>query len=138
MNDKELEELRAQRQLILKHLNWLDAQIASAENCGAQSTGTALGANIEAEPDATAPVSSKPEKPIQAQPLDTPEAEAITPEAPSEMSAPEGIEIEEQIQSYAGQPRNDIQRAKVGCLLFFIGAISLFIFLLFGLPYLLD
>ena len=33
---------------------------------------------------------------------------------------------------------SDVRRAQVGCFLFFVGGILLFLFFLFGLPYLID
>ncbi len=36
------------------------------------------------------------------------------------------------------QVHGDIAKAKVGCVVLFVGAVGLFLFLLFGLPYLID
>ncbi|MEN8661896.1 MAG: hypothetical protein ACN4GF_12435 [Lentimonas sp.] len=114
--DKQIEELRAQRDLIQQHLEWINRQLAEAE--GTQAVN---------EPNKTEPLSTETE------PLD---------EAPTEHSSTEAtkpIEIDDnKLKSLAPPLHNDLFRAKIGCLLLFALGIGLFLFLLFGLPYLID
>jgi hypothetical protein len=114
-----LEELRAQRDLIQKHLDWLDAQIQRAEGSADQQS-----ASIEqptAESIAQAAVVATPNQaskiPIQ------PPAEPIL-----------------NVDELARPPSSgsDLRRAQIGCLAFFVIITLLFLFFLFGLPYLID
>jgi len=100
---EQLKDLHTQRDLIKRHLTWLDTQIANAE--GSVDQGAAVAAT-----------NSAPKVPM-------------SPVAPAS-------EIDEERQLTSGT--SDVRRAQVGCFLFFVGGILLFLFFLFGLPYLID
>ena len=69
-----LEELRAQRALIQKHLDWLDRQITGVENTPADAPTDVTGANrtiplhtpkVAATESTTIPVSAEADLPIK-------------------------------------------------------------------------
>lgn len=102
--DQSLKELRAQRASIKAHLDWLDSQIAAANNAAPQ------------QPAGTA-----------AQPLESEPVAALQQHTASE----DEIDIEHILKS---APRSSVKRAQIGCLLFFLAATVLFLVLFFGLP----
>jgi hypothetical protein len=108
-----LEELKQQRAQIQKHLEWLDAQIEAWDSAPNE-------ANITEPREVPAEV-SKPQEddalPEPTTPMDTAEPE-IAP-------------------TYQAKTQEELLRAKVGCVVLFVLGIALFLFLLFGLPYLL-
>lgn len=116
-----LEELRRQREQIQKHLDWLDAKIREQEPVGEQPKPLVEKAET---------VAAKPEliKAPKEAATETPNASTET----EEVTVPK-VEIEGQV--YQSKTQDDLLHAKVGCFLFFVLAIVLFIFLLFGLPY---
>ena len=116
---KSLEELRAQRELIQTHLNWLDEQIKDAEN-----TGDGHDESTQAEHPSEVLTRIKVHAPDNINNSDVP--------TPAENVH---HEIEEHLMAYSGS--SDIRRVKAGCLIFFAVISLLFLFLLFGLPYLL-
>lgn len=115
-----LEELRVQRELIRKHLAWLDQKIAKLERH--ETKGSAPTADEDAPAIGKVPL---------------PESAKVTP-ATDVAPPPQEEEPEEQFGSYEAPKGNDVLRAKIGCLVLFILSIVLFLFLLFGLPYLVD
>ncbi len=113
-----LEELCAQRALIKQHLDWLDRQIETAERAASSTEPTNTAAS---SPDLSTASTEKQSAPaIEA---------GTTPEAPS-------YEINE--DQILAPGTSDLMRAKIGCLAMFAFATLLFLFLLFGLPYLID
>lgn len=121
-----LEELRAQRDLIQQHLNWLDAQITSAEEEGSTEQRTTAGHQAAVAARAvTAPV-------------ETPTAAVAPNYAPAESTTPYPPTLEFDEAHHPSSKTSDLKRAQIGCFLFFSIAILLFLFLLFGLPYLVD
>ncbi|WPJ94834.1 hypothetical protein SH580_15485 [Coraliomargarita algicola] len=124
-----LEELKQQREQLQKHLDWLNAKIAE------------LSPTTEGEPSpepskkqSPPPASSPPPATTstQSEPTTEPTTE---PRQPNDAElAPPALDIE---SSYKPKTQSEIQRAKIGCLLIFAFATALFLFLLFGLPYLL-
>jgi hypothetical protein len=156
--DQSLEELRAQRASIKAHLDWLDQQIAAAEPqiaepqiaepqppgaeppiAGAEPPIPESPQNLQQEPEsATArathrTIPANEVAPIADAPIaDAPIADAPIADAPI---ADVSLELEHILQS---APTTNIKRTQAGCLLIFVAAAALFIFLLFGLPYLLD
>jgi hypothetical protein len=114
-----LEELRAERALIQKHLNWLDAQIVKVEDAVGQPMDVC-------EPASDKPIATKNEVGLSSA------TTAHTPE-PSDASA---FEIDGERNRTSST--TDVKRAQIGCLLIFTVSALLFVFLLFGLPYLLD
>lgn len=126
-----LEELKQQREQIQKHLEWLDVKISELSD----------------ETDAIAPEKNAPERLLvhnqqaQANPL-PPTSDKTTSEQAPESTAPtrpleaksDSLDIH---SDYKPKTQSEVQRAKIGCLAFFILATALFLFLLFGLPYLL-
>jgi hypothetical protein len=108
--NKLLEELRAQRELIRKHLEWIEGQIATLEN------------RLENGPE-----NGKAEEKVQE-----------IPESEHSEKLEDQEKAEKYLQDYKPATGNDIQRAKMGCLILFILCTGTFLFLLFGLPYLLD
>lgn len=117
---KSIKELRTQRELIQKHLNWLDTQIRNAQ--GAQKNE-----------DNLSPVEHVSRMPAQAS-----NHNQINIEAPAKPGAAAQVhhEVEETLIEYSGS--SDIKRAKIGCMVFFAALTLLFLFLLFVLPYLLN
>lgn len=117
-----IEELHAQRKLIQKHLDWLDQQIREAEAKGSVSR---------------LDVSDKrPETSV-------PETVAVDPQrieragdAESDLTETDYGTIDERLMESSNV--SEIKQAQVGCLIFFAAITLLFLFLLFGLPYLLD
>jgi len=125
-----LEELKQQREQIRKHLEWLDAKIS------------------ELAPSETE--AHKAEGPTEAMPPLPAGAQLYTPPAPEESqgaTAPETAEADQPLpkvavapnieSSYKPKTQREVLRAKIGCLALFILSTALFLFLLFGLPYLL-
>jgi hypothetical protein len=103
-----LEELKRQRAQIQKHLDWLDTAIAGLE---APKTG-------EGEP-----ATAKPAPPTEPTNSSTETGEAKVPK----------VQIEGQV--YQSKTQDELRHARIGCFLFFLLGIVLFLFLLFGLPY---
>jgi hypothetical protein len=122
-----LEELRAQRALIQKHLNWLDAQITHAESSGRESSQSPTPSTDEiTSKAATEPVT-----------VETPPVVSISEQtAPVSTVAKPIHDIDE--FTPAGSNGSDLRRAQIGCLAFFAIVTLSFLFLLFGLPYLID
>ena len=113
-----LEELKRQREQIQKHLEWLDAQIAGLETSSQKESEQSVPSTVspEASTQNTETVKSQ-EEPSKTAPL--PEHD---PEAPH----------------YKAKTKGELRRAQFGCLALFILSNALFLFLLFGLPYLLP
>ena len=117
---KRLEELRAQRELIRKHLLWLDRNIAELESGDPPKLETPDKGSVNRPNDGSDKSGGSDE----------------TAEAPSPHLEDEALD--ETFGRYKAPTANDIQRAKIGCLVLFVLATLLFLFLLFGLPYLLK
>lgn len=123
-----LEELRRQREQIQRHLDWFDAKIA---------------AHASDQPT----TSRDPESPVQAKAPDTTEAAPQTSELPAPAEASAAFQRSDSSlnddRSESDQPEfkaktaQELKRAQIGCIALFILATTLFLFLLFGLPYLL-
>lgn len=105
-----LEELRRQRAQIQQHLDWLDAKIAAAENQAAP----ALQPETRTE---------------QPRPTERPE-HAVNQTDPD-------VGPDTETSQFKAKTSEDLKRAKIGCVVLFVGATALFLFLLFGLPYLI-
>lgn len=115
-----IDELRAQRALIQQHLDWLDAQI----KCVAPTTQimpTSIDQPLGA--DHTAVVTAV------TSPLETVEAGQTMQIEPSE-------EVHARCRSKTNS--SDLKRLQLGCITCFVITALLFLFLLFGLPYLID
>ena len=111
-----IEQLRAQRAHIQKHLDWIDRKLA------------------EAEGDEQPTAAQSKRTPVSSTPAPKPTAPAKPP-----INPPVALTTEPDSEEFATAPiQGDIKKAKIGCLLFFVFATGLFLFLLFGLPYLLD
>lgn len=124
--DESLEELRAQRELIKKHLDWLDREIAKSHGTSPRATeAKTLDSTPEALPlPSNSPLlSESKEANIKAEASASTETEIPTP-----------IDVPELRPS---NMKSDILRAKIGCSLFFGIGILLFIFVLFG-SYIMD
>ncbi len=123
-----LEELRAQRDLIQKHLDWLDQRIVATEEL--------LGATPEkkatAAQDATLPAKVIAQAVISTAPS-TRTATVTVPVMPIEATTEETLELPELTSN-----TSSLRSAQIGCVAIFAAITLLFIFLLFGLPYLLD
>ena len=117
-DEKRLEELRAQRDLVHKHLGWLDLQIDELEQVH-------LGKDTESPP------SSKRLPETKTRPLEENE------NSDSDQSDTES-EPDIAIGAYKAPTGDDLIKAKIGCLALFVFGSLLFLFLLFGLPYLID
>lgn len=114
---KPLEELHAQRALIKQHLHWLDHQIETTKRAASGTEPTATAAQHPNQSVATTQRQSALA------------SEAVAPETST-------YEIDEDPILTPGT--SDLMRAKIGCLAIFGFATFLFLFLLFGLPYLID
>ena len=114
-----LEELRAQRDLIQKHLNWLDAQIQRAE-------GSADQPSAPTEPPAAESIAKAAAVATPSQTSKTPSQTAVEPVNDLDELAP------------PASSGSDLLRAQLGCLALFAIITLLFLFFLFGLPYLID
>lgn len=122
-DDKLLEELRAQRELIRKHLDWIEQKIAEQE--GSEKPDDQGSVGCPQPPSGQAP--------------DSDETELVPPQTEDEPNTDgENDEEEQALQTYRPASGNDVTRAKIGCLVLFVLSTALFLFLLFGLPYLLD
>lgn len=113
-----LEELKQQRAQIQKHLDWLDASISELE------PASEVPKAPEAEPTKASAESALPTEP--------PTSSTATGTATGETKVPK-VEIDGQV--YQSKTQDELLHAKVGCFLFFLLGIVLFLFLLFGLPY---
>ncbi|MGJ8654240.1 MAG: hypothetical protein ACSHX8_13355 [Opitutaceae bacterium] len=125
--DQSIEELRAQRDLIKKHLEWLDRKLAEAES----SSNTPAAQPLETSKEVistedtskeTTSVDAQPEGSLEGSSKEKPSPSLLDPD-PEQLVTP---------------IKNDVQRATIGCIALFILGSGLFLFLLFGLPYLLD
>jgi hypothetical protein len=105
-----IEELKRQRDHIKKHLDWLDARIREADTSSEGPASTS-------DPEETVP-------PTQAAP------------ATAQPAAAKPLE-EVDTSKFKEKTAQDLRRAKIGCVMIFVLATALFLFLLFGLPYLL-
>lgn len=112
-----LEELKQQREQIQKHLAWLDAKIAelSKKDEGKESDKSVASTATAQE----AVTSTEPPNPQEAN--DEPLPYEPDPDSPA----------------YQAKTQGELRRAQIGCLVLFILSCALFLFLLFGLPYLL-
>jgi len=110
-----IKDLRAQRALIQKHLNWLDAQIEKSE----------------AEP---ANVSDETDIPLDDVPVESSKAD----DNEIDSSALDSTSYELTSDTELSTNVSDIRKAQIGCFIIFTVGILLFLFLLFGLPYFLD
>lgn len=119
-DDKLLNELRAQRKLVQKHLDWLDQKIAALKKKGGQKNK----APDEALPKAPTDLAEK----------------ILAPEKGNDAPRPaeEDEALDEVFSRYKAPTANELQRAKIGCLVLFILSTLLFLFLSFGLPYLMN
>ena len=102
-----LKELRTQRALIQKHVDWLDAKIKQIECVEPSSIQESAPKNIAATTSQT----------------------EVPQRIPNEA-------FEEPLLTSYGI--SEVRHAKIGCFVFFAVITLLFLFLLFGLPYLLD
>ena len=129
-----LEELKAQRAAIALHLAWLDTIIASAESDLKSPTDTVAN-------DASLPVSPglSAAKPIAAAPTTSPPlaSDAVKSESTDPVPTKLG-ETPPELDEYEQTQSSEIHRAKFGCVALFIFGCLFFLFLLFGLPYLLQ
>ncbi len=115
---KLLEELHAQRKLIRQHLAWLDQKIARLEQDQQKYRPVAK----DDAPQAEQPAGTDSQKPA---------ASSQTQQQPKETAV-------EPLTKYKSLVGDEIQRAKIGCLVLFVLSTALFLFLLFGLPYLIN
>ena len=122
--EREIRELKEQQALIRRHLDWLEHRLARLED---PPNATSLREN----PPATAigPSGSLPPDPPPATPA-TP-----APPVPPSPASPESTPAEE---VYLRPESGDLDsRARVGCIALLILSLAIFLFLLFGLPYLI-
>jgi hypothetical protein len=118
-----LEELKRQREQIQKHLEWLDAKIGDLEKSPKDvETRVPPVDGRASEAAAETPRLLSVDQPVS--------------EAGPLKSDPIALEILSDAPSYQSSTGSEIMRAKFGCLLLFIAGIALFLFLLFGLPFL--
>jgi len=121
-----LEELKRQREQIQKHLEWLDAKIAEL----APNEAEAPKAEVTAEVLPSLPEGAElftPPTPDESVEVATEELKPSIPMVEPDPGAP----------TYKAKTQSEVMRAKAGCFVLFILGTALFLFLLFGLPYLL-
>lgn len=124
-----LEELKQQRAQIQQHLDWLDTKIVELEPLEAKAKidkpaptreertqKVASSANSETHKNTETPQAAEPNEAQATRPVLSPDIEAPT---------------------YKAKTQGEIKRAKIGCFVLFVLGTALFLFLLFGLPYLL-
>ena len=120
---KSLEELRIQRELVKKHLDWLDKQIEQFENstpaCESNAKNDISGSSLNQE--------SK-------------DHEHLKRTNTSEFSTTEtkAIANEEDETTLLLHETSNIKQAKFGCIMFFAFITLFFLFLLFILPYMIK
>lgn len=146
-----LEELQQQRQQVQQHLAWLDAKIGElspedpaastikAPRSQAQTAPTAPTANSSAPETSPAQTPAHPNSNETGSETSQPEPTAESPSQADSSTAPPvpAPPVPDIESSYKNKTQSEIQRAKIGCLVLFVLATALFLFLLFGLPYLL-
>ncbi len=113
-----LEELLQQRALLQQHLDWLDRKIADTTK--------------DQPPEPTATPSR------QTDPRGTAAPQAPLAKTDATESDLEGLADLEDLPPQYASTATDIERLKLGCIVFFAAAILLFLFLLFGLPFLIG
>ncbi|MEM1223273.1 MAG: hypothetical protein AAGH40_10945 [Verrucomicrobiota bacterium] len=123
--DKFLKELREQRDRIKAHLDWLEQKIERLEN----QEGSDPSSNDA--PLVEAPIPSEEKTTKSTETLDRPEPPIETGER--QEKAPVFVPT-----AYASSTGSDIKKLQIGCSVIFVLATALFIFLLFGLPKLLE
>jgi len=121
-----LDELRRQREAVRKHLAWLDEVIE-------RRTTAPDATSAEKTPGAARDDADPPASRSEADPPETRAPEAHGAEAESDPGQAFESASQDERQRRADQTR----RAKAGCLIAFALAIAGFLFLLFGLPYLM-
>lgn len=117
-----IEELRIQRKLVQKHLDWLDEQIEHLKKAR-NNNGTSLEDTHQEIVKDSGLHREKPEGAID----ETDFIENALDELPS---------LEKEAAHY--NTTSSVKNAKFGCMAFFVFITLLFLFLLFVLPYLLD
>ena len=122
-----LEELKRQREQIQQHLAWLDAKIAELDKTEGDEPVKTEAAPLE---------SPKPEVSTDA-PEETSEDTAKETTAEPE-AKPAVLEPDPNAPVYKAKTQGELRRAQIGCVALFALSTALFLFLLFGLPYLLD
>ncbi|WP_309385332.1 hypothetical protein [Cerasicoccus frondis] len=118
----DLNELRAQRDKVREHLNWLDRQIEQLE--GAKPATTPTEADQANTPQPLPPSVAQSPTPDTGKPTSEKAAEPASTESKPEIMmdfTPGGFD----------------GASKAGCILAGVAAAGLILFLLFGLPYLL-
>jgi hypothetical protein len=120
-----LEELKQQRAQIQQHLDWLDAKIAEQQHLKPKTEAEKNTTPVESPK--TSAESETSTEPTEVQPDPQPNLHTDLPAEIADIDAP----------TYKAKTQDEIMRAKIGCLALFILSIVLFLFLLFGLPYLL-
>ena len=113
-----IKELRAQRELLQKHLDWLDQKIADLDDS-------------ELKEESQEPQPQKENVPPEADKVEEDKHEEL------EVTALIGDPASKIVSDYKAATGSELQRAKIGCLVLFLLGIGLFLFLLFVLPYLL-
>lgn len=121
-DDKLLKELRTQRELIRKHLAWLDQKIGAL-------TGESRKAEV---------ASVDPEVPVEPAEATAESSSSVNDSTAAKSVGSSEDELDRELSRYAPPTGDSVLRAKIGCLVLFVLSTALFLFLLFGLPYLLD
>lgn len=132
-----LEELKKQREQMQQHLDWLDAQIAQlSETSDAPKAAVPLqtpGVTVAVKPEAETVAEAAPQNDAS----NTNNAEAEQIDASEDAPEAQLIDLDPEAPTYKAKTQGELRKAQIGCLIFFILGIALFLFLLFGLPYLL-
>lgn len=148
-----LEELKKQREQIKKHLEWLDQKIdelgGHEEDAKEATAPLKLKASAEESVEVEIAETKEETKAIEvteetnvADAIDTPAIESTGKEPAKEPTAepapPHLFEPDPNAPVYKAKTQGELRKAQIGCVFIFIVSIALFLFLLFGLPYLLP
>lgn len=126
MSHLPISDLRTQRDLVKRHLDWLDARIAEA------AAGEPPAAPASAPETAAAPTAAT------ATPAMTPLGASTEIQSEPDALPPETEAVAEQLLStYAAAGEPIPTSAKNGCIAAAVIFVLLFLFVLFGLPYFL-
>ncbi|TVP75836.1 MAG: hypothetical protein EA353_13140 [Puniceicoccaceae bacterium] len=143
-----LEELRRQRAAIQQHLDWLDAKIAAEDTAADTAADSPVACPLAGRPEhelppVACPLAGRPKHDESPENDPEPASETGNTEGARERARHETSEAtpeplaDPEAPHFKAKTAKEVTRAKIGCVVIFALATALFLFLLFGLPYLL-
>ena len=146
-----LEEFRRQREQIQKHLDWLDAKITAEESVAcstreAEAQRRLLAGRPEqpakpTEPETESSRAQEAENTTGTRHFDTLKVQNKRASHDTEIAQvsplAEPPHSDAEVPQFKAKTTEELARVKIGCVVVFVLATALFLFLLFGLPYLL-